>query len=210
MIAKGSFQLILPPFLSAILCLSLFLYTNIFIILLLSLILFLFTAFFTIFFRDPERKIGEGIVAPADGKIIELEKTEKITKISIFMSLWDVHVNRIPLDCKVIKIVRKYGKFLPAYKKVSSYENERLELELETEIGAIKLTQVVGVFARRILCYTKENEYLKKGQRFGMIRFGSRVELYLPTERTELKVKLGDRVLAGESTLAMVKARLSI
>ncbi|MDI6708676.1 MAG: archaeosortase A [Candidatus Thermoplasmatota archaeon] len=155
------------------------------------------------FFRDPERKIGGGIVAPADGKIIELEEAEK-TKISIFMRLWDVHVNRVPLACKVLKIVRKHGKYYPAYSN-KAVENERVEFELETEIGVVKLVQLAGIFARRIECWVKENDILEKGQRIGMIRFGSRVELYLPAERIDLKVKLGDIVIAGESTIATIK-----
>lgn len=203
MIAKGSLQLIIPPLVLAILSLCFFVYIKILLISVISLLLFFITAFFIIFFRDPDRKIGEGIVAPADGKIIELEKKDKI-KISIFMSLWDVHVNRAPLDCKVIKILRKPGEYYPAYSS-KAVANERLELELETEIGTIKLIQVAGSFARRIVCWVNEKQELKKGQRIGMIRFGSRVELYLPIERINLKIKEGNKVIAGASTLAIIK-----
>lgn len=204
MLAKGSLRLILPPLILGITCLSIFIYLKLFLILILSLLLFIITLFFVGFFRDPEREVGEGIVSPADGKIIKLEKTEKLTRIAIFMSLWDVHVNRAPLDCKIIKITHKPGKYYPAYSE-KSVENERLELELETEIGQVKLLQIAGAFARRIVSWTEENEKLKKGQRIGMIRFGSGVELYLPSERIDLRIALGDKVLAGKTTLALIK-----
>jgi phosphatidylserine decarboxylase len=204
MIAKGTLHLILAPLIFCALFTAMFLYTKLFTILILSLLSSLITIFFIVFFRDVEHEIGNGIVAPADGKIIELQRAEKITKISIFMSLWNAHVNSAPLDCKVIKIVRKQGKHYSAYKK-EAVGNERVEYELETDIGIVKLAQVAGSFARKIICWVKENDALKKGQRLGMIRFGSRVELYLPTERIDLKIKLGDKVLAGKTTIGLIK-----
>lgn len=203
MLAKDSIGLILLLLILGISFLSIFLYINIFIILVLSLVLFMSTIFFIIFFRDPEREIGAGIISPADGKVLTLERTKVITRISIFMTLWNVHVNRAPLSGKVVKIEHSPGRHSPAY-KTESERNEKVSIELETEIGKIKLNMIAGIFARRIACYVKVGQQLVKGQRIGIVKFGSRVELYLPAEKIELSVRLGDKVYAGRTTLGVI------
>lgn len=176
----------------------------------LGLILTLWCAYF---FRDPKRvtPLQKGlIVAPADGLIshiglaippAELELTsEPMMRISIFMNIFDVHVNRAPMPGKVRKQVYKPGKFFNATLDKASEENERNSLILETEHGSVVVTQVAGLLARRIICWAEEGEELPVGERFGMIRFGSRVDLYLPDDLTP-QVALGQRMIAGETIL---------
>lgn len=164
----------------------------------LSFFFLLLTLFFLIFFRDPERKIAEGIVSPADGKIIKIQE-EKEIKISIFMNLHDVHVNRIPISGKVISMIYIKGSHLPAFNK-NSERNERMITTLQTEIGEVKITQIAGIFARRIKPYIKEGQVINKGERMGIIMFGSRVILQMPN-KVKIKIKEGDRVLAGSTSI---------
>ncbi|KUK14560.1 MAG: Phosphatidylserine decarboxylase proenzyme [bacterium 42_11] len=164
------------------------------------------------FFRDPERKIPEGeglVLSPADGRIIEIGETYEdrflkadVKKVSIFMSLFNVHVNRSPIDGKVV--YRDYVKGLKkaAFRSEASDMNERAYLGIE---GSIKLllVQVAGFVARRIVTYPKVGDFIKRGDRIGIIKFGSRVELYLPKE-VDLLVRVGDRVKAGETVLGVI------
>ena len=165
-------------------------------------VLFLVGALFSLlFFRDPERTVGEGIVSPADGRISNIELVEDMTRISILMGLHDVHVNRAPVKGKVISIEHIPGKHVPAFNK-DSEANERVITTLETEIGEIKIIQIAGAFARRIEPYIDEGDTLTKGQRMGMIRFGSRVDLFLPHDNVKIMVETGLRVKAAATTLA--------
>jgi phosphatidylserine decarboxylase len=205
MFARKTIPWVVIPLLSATLSLVLAIILTSWLVLSFAIAMFILTGLFVIFFRDPERRIGDGIVAPADGKIIDLGAlSERVLKIAIFMNLWNVHVNRAPLDCEIKKIIRLAGGHKPAYKK-TAVGNEKVLLELATELGTVKLVQVAGSLARKIYLYVKEGQKLKKGERFGLIKFGSRVELYLPSEKIVLKVKLGNKVLAGKTTLALVK-----
>ena len=212
-IAKGSFAWILSSFIASLIFLILFVifirqsYGLIF--LLLSLIIILKTCFIIMFFRDPERDIGKGIVASADGRIREISKLKDkevgdYTKISTFMNLYNVHVNRIPLDGTVKDMVHISGIHLPAFKKESE-KNERVIIIIDTKIGIIKVIQIAGTLARRIVPYIKKGDKLKKGERIGIIRFGSRVDVYLPTKKIKkINVKVGEIVKAGETTLAEI------
>ena len=179
------------------------------VLLLISIFLFLLAGFFVMFFRDPERKTGEGFVAVADGKIRDIKKIrdEEIgdcTVISTFMNVHNVHVNRMPVDGTISDIVHVSGSYLPAFKKESE-KNERLILKIETSIGMVKIIQIAGTLARRIVPYAKKGDKLKKGQRIGIIRLGSRVDVYLPSEKIkQLNVKINDKVKAGENTIAEI------
>jgi len=197
MIAKKcvSTALIPLPFLLAFLILSFF---NQFFIFLTILIL-LIQIFFIYFFRDVKREIGEGIVSPADGRIFHAEKN----RISIFMSLFDMHVNLMPYDGIIFSINHYEGIHKPAYGNVS--RNERQEIEIGSDIGRIKMVQIAGIFARRILNYVEEGDFLKKGDKIGIIKFGSRVELYLP-ENCKIIVEKGQKIKAGE-TVAKVEEK---
>jgi phosphatidylserine decarboxylase len=148
-----------------------------------------------LFLRDPERKIGEGIVSPADGRIISAKDTGDYKYISIFMSLLDVHVNRVPIDDRVVRITQRKGKHFPAYS-----EKAEKNFSVLTEMERGKVKQICGIFARRIVNYLKEGDQVRKGERLGLIRFGSRVDLTVYSDG-KLVVRKGDRVTAGETTL---------
>jgi len=214
-IAKGCKSWILSSFIPALLTLIIsfiYLQSSIgFVLLFVSFILFLLTGFFLIFFRDPERKIGEGIVACADGKIreiTELNDTDvgKCIKISTFMNVQNVHVNRIVFNGKIKSITHFSGLYLPAFKKESE-KNERVLIIIETSIGLIKIVQIAGTLARRIVTYVKKENILKKGDRIGIIRLGSRVDVYLSCAKIKnITVRMGCRVKAGEDKIAEINA----
>ncbi len=157
------------------------------------------SAFFFIFFRDPERfprGDEEDAVSPADGKVISLnDKT-----VSIFMNIHDVHVNRAPLAGIVKHIDYRPGGYIPAFNK-DSYVNERNHVVIETSYGVLGLTQIAGVLTRRIVSYISVGSNVKRGERIGMIRFGSRVDVVMP-EGYEFVVRINERVKAGETVIA--------
>jgi phosphatidylserine decarboxylase len=169
------------------------------------------TLFIAFFFRNPKRKIPslENIIlSPADGKIIHVGECEedrflkkKVLKVSIFMSIFDVHLNRAPASGKVLQRSYLPGRFLVANVEKSSLLNEQNAMILETEDRLrILLIQIAGFVARRIVCYAKADDTLRRGEIFGLIRFGSRVDLYLPTEVKAI-VRIGQRVKGGESII---------
>lgn len=174
-----------------------------------AMIFFFFAILFIYFFRDPDRIVGKHLVAPADGKIIDVSEIEdkdieETIKISTYMSLFNVHVNRFPLNGTVKKMFHHIGSHSPAYTK-SADENERLVTILDTDIGEIKIVQIAGIVARRILPYVKTKDIVDKGQRIGIIKFGSRVDLYLPRNKIdEAIVKEGQKVKAGEDSIAKI------
>ena len=164
------------------------------------------------FFRDPERDIPseeDSVVSPADGKIIIVDRIsedrflkKEAIKISIFMNVFNVHVNRVPASGKVLGVFYNPGKFFSADKDKASLENEQNALLIEAKNGKrFVVNQIAGLIARRIVCYTKEGAILEKGKRFGMIRFGSRLDIYLPVD-CKINVKIGDKVKAGSAILA--------
>lgn len=195
MLAKGSSSWIIIPLILFII--SIFFYIPI------ALIFLLIALFFAIFFRDPERWVGAGIVSPADGKVSSIEEKSEMMRISIVMGVSNVHVNRAPMDGKVKSIEHHMGKHIPAFNK-DSETNERVEITLRTNVGQVNLVQIAGAFARRIKTYIRKGDKISKGQRIGMIRFGSRVDLYLPKKRVRVLTRIGVAVKAGESCLAVV------
>jgi phosphatidylserine decarboxylase len=171
----------------------------------------LLTFFVVWFFRNPERYFQEEkkvLISPADGKVIKIENVEmngsisgKFKKISIFMNVFNVHVNRAPYDGKIEAINYHEGKFISANLDKASDDNERNEVLIRTDDGrAIWSVQIAGLIARRIICWAKPGDNLKKGERFGLICFGSRVDVYLSEDAT-VSVKLKDKVKAGETPL---------
>lgn len=171
----------------------------------------LFTVFIISFFRNPERFFepeDKVVISPADGKIIKIENVEvsgnisgSFKKISIFMNVFNVHVNRSPYDGKIEVINYHEGKFFSANLDKASEDNERNEIMLVTDDGRrIWFVQIAGLIARRIVCWVNAGMNLKKGERFGIICFGSRVDVYLPPD-TLIKVKLRDKVKAGQTAL---------
>jgi phosphatidylserine decarboxylase len=172
-----------------------------FVLLVLLVLGFVGVGFVLFFFRDPERTVGTGVVAPADGKVVKVEGQGETLHLAIFMNIDDVHVNRAPMDCKVAGTQRSGKGYKLAFSTVTD-ANVRLEWSLETSDGEVRMQQVTGWFARRIVPYAGKGAVLKKGDRIGMIRFGSRVELWLPSKRFKPAVSVGDHVKAGSSTVA--------
>lgn len=170
--------------------------------------------FMLFFFRDPERipPSEQGIfVAPADGKVILIKKVfedkylmKDVWLLSIFMSPLDVHVNRSPQEGVVKRIVHNRGRFLAAYKDEASLNNENIEMVLETAYGDILVRQVAGFIARRAVCRVREGQRLGLGERYGMIKFSSRLDVYLPLQ-TEITVNPSEKVRAGESIIGRIR-----
>ncbi|OPY11141.1 MAG: phosphatidylserine decarboxylase [Syntrophus sp. PtaB.Bin001] len=169
------------------------------------------TVFVVCFFRNPERQAPADeklIVSPADGKVIRIDENIKhellsqpCRKVSIFMNVFNVHVNRIPYSGTVSEIRYNPGKFLSANLDKASEQNERNAVLIQTDSGKEILTvQIAGLIARRIVCWVKKGDCLQRGERFGLIRFGSRLEVFLPME-TMLSVTVGDKVRAGETPI---------
>ncbi len=169
------------------------------------------TGFICYFFRDPDRLIpnGEGcVVSPADGKVIKVEPVDQTlyfegacTRISVFMSVFNVHVNRVPHEGTVRQVNYHPGKFFSANLDKASTDNEHNALLLESPNGKkVGFVQIAGLVARRIICAVQPGDVLKRGHRFGMICFGSRLDIYLPPE-TDIRVAVGDKVQAGSSIL---------
>ncbi len=175
-------------------------------------ILFAFITFFIIwFFRNPDRYFQDEekvLISPADGKIIKIEDVEvdgtisgKFKKISIFMNVFNVHVNRSPYSGEIEAINYHEGKFFSANLDKASLDNERNEIMIRTEDGrSLWMVQIAGLIARRIVCWVNVGTIVKKGERVGLIRFGSRVDVYLPDD-SRILVKLRDKVKAGETVL---------
>jgi len=174
---------------------------------------FLLILFMGYFFRDPERAAPEGeniFVSPADGKIILIDTVYEgqflksdAMQVSIFMSPLDVHVNRSPCDGAVEYVIHTPGKFLSAFKHEASLQNENISMLLNTVHGKILVRQVAGFIARRAVCRVKQGDTLKKGQRYGIKKFSSRLDVYLPAN-VKIKVNLGDKVKAGETILGEI------
>lgn len=163
------------------------------------------------FFRDPQRFPPSGhnlILAPADGRVIGIEHNlhdDLLTfrhMVSIFMSPLDVHINRSPVEGRVVSVEHKPGKFHTAFQEKAARENEQVLVIIESMSGKIALRQVAGYIARRIVCHLQPGDRVKMGDRIGMIRFGSRVDLFLP-DNISIVVKVGDRVVGGESVVAL-------
>jgi len=164
------------------------------------------------FFRDPERSHvapEEAILTPADGKVLSIERLNngdnhvegKAIKISIFMSIFNAHINRIPMRGRIAHLSYHPGKFFSANRDKASLYNERNIVTLETnDRKKIVFVQIAGLIARRIVCWVKKGDHVEAGQRFGLIRFGSRLELYLPPDST-LTVKKGEKVRAGQTVI---------
>lgn len=173
-------------------------------------ILSVFPVFVINFFRNPARQVPLGektIVSPADGKIVRVEHDSNgRIQVSIFMNVFDVHLNRVPIKGRIKGIFYHPGKFLNADMDKASLENERNTLVIETQgKQEIRMTQVAGLIARRIVCYAEINDLLESGSIFGLIRFGSRVDLDLPGD-SEISVSMGDRVRGGESVIGYISA----
>jgi phosphatidylserine decarboxylase len=178
-----------------------------------ALPLWLATLFIVQFFRDPPRPIPQdpqAVLSPADGRIVAVERAQDpylnrdALKMSVFMNVFNAHSNRSPVDGEIRDTWYHAGKFINAMMSKASLENERAALWIRTPGGAdVTCVQVAGLIARRILCYAKTGQKLARGERFGVIRFGSRVDVYLPPAAVP-RASIGDKVYATESVLALL------
>lgn len=176
----------------------------------LSLACLIVALFMLFFFRDPPRQgnyLPGQVISPADGTVVLIKETDegfylkgKALQVSIFLSVFNVHINRIPLSGRVA--FKKYcpGKFLPAFNDKASLDNEQMMLGIETPEGNVLMKQIAGILARRVVCYPEVGTMVKTGERMGLIKFGSRVDLLLPPG-TGLKVKIGDKVQGGVTVI---------
>lgn len=159
------------------------------------------------FFRDPHRKIpGERdlVLAPADGRVLELAKqSDGTTRVSIFLSLWDVHINRSPIGGTVREVRYQPGKFRMAFDQRASAENERNVLTVANGSLTVRFSQIAGILARRIVCWKKPGDAVESGERIGLIRFGSRVDVFVPGN-VALELSRGDRVRGGSTVIGRV------
>ena len=163
------------------------------------------------FFRDPKRIIPKQnnlILSPADGKIIKIDEVddpssgEKFKIVSIFLSVFNVHANRMPVDGEFVDVKYVKGKFLAAFDHKASDHNERTEIKIQTKFGIVKVKQIAGLVARRILCYANVGEKMEAGGRLGFIRFGSRTDIILPAN-INLQIELDQKVLGGETVIGI-------
>lgn len=160
------------------------------------------TVFLAAIFRDPKRDVGRHIVAAADGVVREADPERGF--VSTYLALRNVHVTRAPVEGVVESVVRSQGKHLPAFSKRSP-QNERVEIKMRTDMGGVTVVEMTGAIARRIVPYVAEGQKLSKGEKISLIRFGSRVDLHLPPERARIVVAKGQRLRAGETTIAEVR-----
>jgi phosphatidylserine decarboxylase len=172
-----------------------------------GIFLLFLAAFVAFFFRNPKRSIPADpriIVSPADGRVVKVERVGNVTKLSIFLSIFDVHVNRSPMRGRIEDIQYKPGKFKAAFSHAASVENERNIIMVGQ--GNLKLVfiQVAGLVARRIVCWKKIGDPVEKGELVGLIRFGSRVDVLFPAG-TEVTVETGARVRAGSTPIGVIK-----
>lgn len=211
-IAKGGLPWVLASFAVTFLFLGAAFFTSgsrSIVLLVFSVFFFLISCLLIVFFRDPDRPVGQGIVAVADGKIRDITKlldadVGDCIRISTFMNIQNVHVNRMPVTGTIEKMMHHPGSHVPAFQKESE-ANERVVLLVRSDIGVIKIVQIAGTIARRIVPYVAEGVVVKKGQRIGLIRMGSRVDLYLPANAIKtLVIQVHKRIKAGEDTIAEI------
>ncbi|QYO65923.1 phosphatidylserine decarboxylase [Leptolyngbya sp. 7M] len=174
-----------------------------------ALILAAVAAFMAYFFRDPERVVPDSpgiVVSAADGRITRIEADERGTTVSVFLSPLDVHINRSPIAGKITKQEYIPGRKAPATNDSASLSNERNSLTIAGGEGTVVCTQIAGILARRIVCWSKEGDEVKRGQRFGLIKFSSRTDLLIPAG-ADVLVEVGDRVRGGETIIARFNTR---
>jgi len=199
MIVKDAWMFLVPLLISGILALGLGLYAA-------GILLLFLAGFVAFFFRNPHREIPSDprvIVSPADGKVVKIERAGNVTRLSIFLSIFDVHVNRSPMAGRIEAIDYRRGKFKAAFNHAASVENERNTIMVSQ--GDIKLvfTQIAGIVARRIVCWKKVGDTVGKGELVGLIRFGSRVDVLFPAGTTAT-VTVGTRVRGGSTPIGII------
>lgn len=210
-IAREGMKIIFPVFLISFLMAMLSVYIKATVVVTLFWFFLILFGFLLYFFRDPERVLPEGeglIVSPADGKVVAIENLRSnfcgdSVRVSIFMSLFNVHVNRVPYSGTVKDVEYRPGEFRPAYRRGVEKTNESNTIYIESEKLKLIVKQIAGVIARRIVSYVGKGDRVIRGQRLGLIMFGSRVDLTLPS-KVKLKVRVGQKVKAGETIIGEI------
>ncbi len=174
-------------------------------------------AFFLFFFRDPDRRIAQGdnlVVSPADGRVMvagdpagQGAPPGQWKQISIFLSPMNVHINRVPVGGRITKVSYTPGKFLPAYKADAGAVNERSEIWIDHDGQTVVARQIVGILARRVVCRAEADTVVKAGDRYGVMKFGSRMDIFVPVD-ADLRVRAGEDVRAGETVIAVLHSKL--
>lgn len=212
MIAKDGLSIVIGTFVFFIVSFAAWRWIQHPVLLIITIIIGLLSLFNLYFFRDPERTIPNNpraVLSPADGKVVQIvnvEDTEyfhgRVQRISIFLSVFNVHVNRVPISGRVDYFAYHPGRFLAAFKEKASLENEQTAIGMVNDQGhRVFFKQIAGIIARRIVCHLREGQIRSAGERMGMIRYGSRVDVLLPFE-AKVQVKIGQVVKGGESVLA--------
>ncbi len=200
--AKDAYRFLIPLFAVTIIFFVFSLWSYPFF-LIPAVLVFLFSIFVAFFFRDPEREIDPGnntIVSPVDGKVVGIQQEDEGFRISIFLSVFDVHVNRAPISGRIVRQKYRPGKFLVAWDERASVENEQVQMTFEG-IKTIRVSLIAGIIARRIIPYTRQGDTVAKGDRIALIRFGSRADVFIPADCSVVAVQ-GDRVKGGITVLA--------
>jgi phosphatidylserine decarboxylase len=172
-----------------------------------GIVVLAFAAFVAYFFRNPRREIPPDpniIVSPADGKVVKIERVGKVTRLSIFLSIFNVHVNRSPIGGRIESIEYRKGKFKAAFMDAASVENERNTIMITDGRINLVMTQIAGIVARRIVCWKRVGETVEKGQLIGLIRFGSRVDVLFPAG-TDVTVEVGTAVRGGSTPIGVIR-----
>ena len=199
MIVKDAWMFLVPLLLASALAFGLGLQIG-------GILLLFLVAFVAFFFRNPRREIPADpkiIVSPADGKVVKIERVGNVTKLSIFLSIFNVHVNRSPMAGRIEAIDYKPGKFKPAFNHAASVENERNTIMVSQGGVNLVFTQIAGIVARRIVCWKKVGDTVGKGELVGLIRFGSRVDVLFPAGTT-VTVPVGSRVRGGSTPIGVI------
>src|SRR6266849_4038216 len=199
MIVKDAWMFLVPLLICGALAVVLGLY-------LAGILLLLLAGFVAFFFRNPRREIPRDpriIVSPADGRVVKIERVGNVTRLSIFLSIFDVHVNRSPMAGRIEAIDYKPGKFKAAFNHAASVENERNTMMVSQGNVKLVFTQIAGIVARRIVCWKKVGDTVAKGELIGLIRFGSRVDVLFPAG-TSVTVAKGTRVRGGSTVIGVI------
>jgi len=200
MIVKDAYRFLLPLLAATVLAFVLHLYWVAISVLLLA-------AFVAFFFRNPDREVPSDprvIVSPADGRVVKVERVGNVTRLSIFLSIFNVHVNRSPIAGRIEAIDYRPGKFKAAFNHAASVENERNVIMVAQGNVKLVFTQIAGLIARRIVCWKKVGDTVAKGELIGLIRFGSRVDVLFPAG-TDVTVERGARVRGGSTPIGIIK-----
>ncbi|MCD9189583.1 MAG: phosphatidylserine decarboxylase [Pyrinomonadaceae bacterium] len=205
---KEGIPFVVGCLLLAAICLLLFLTFGSFVFIGGIVLFVLLAVFMAYFFRDPQRTVpneADAVISAADGRVTRVEDRENGKFVSVFLSPLDVHINRAPISGKIVKVDYIKGKKNPATSDEASLINERNALTIEGEKMTVIVTQIAGIVARRIVCWSKLGDKLAVGDKFGLIKFSSRTDLLIP-KNVEVLVKVGDRVVGGETVIARLKS----